>query len=71
MSVSQPAAARRRPVRKQMPFGDLLMGFCVLILGLALLCRVPDTTLRFALLVTWMAGAGVVLATKTDFSWPR
>jgi len=54
-----------------MPFGNLLMGFCVLVLGLALLCRVPDATLRFTLLVTWMTGASVVLALKTDFSWPK
>ncbi len=69
--MSQPAVRERRTTRRQMPFGDLVLGFAVLVLGLALLCRVDNDTLRFVLLLGWMAGAGVVLAMKTDFSWPR
>jgi len=73
--MSGPTALGRRiggrAVRRQMPFGDLVAGFVVLVLGLALLCRIGDAALRFVLLLAWMAGAGVVLALNTNFSWPR
>ncbi len=54
-----------------MPLHVLALGACVFVLGLGYLCRLYDGTVRFVLLVAWMAAAGVVLALNTDFSCSR
>ncbi len=69
--MSLPAGLARPTVRKQMPPWELAMGFGVLVLGLAFLSRTFEGVLRFALLVGWIAGSGIVLALKTNFACPR
>jgi len=64
-----PEAKAHTRVRKEQsmhPF-ELIIGFCVLVLGLAFLSRTFDGPLRFTLLVAFIATSGLVLGLKTDF----